>query len=93
MGQKMIKPNDIQSSNTSETESPVLDWDKIVHKNVRTNDNQAVGSIVAVGSDSIVITSQGARHEYSVPKSSVESYNGAEVFLNFPAGHLERFKV
>ena len=82
----MIKPNDNQSSNTSETESPVLDWDKIVHKNVRTNDNQAVGSIVAVDTDSIVITSQGARHEYSVPKSSVESYTELKYFSTFQLG-------
>ena len=85
--------SNLGSSNVSEKEAAVLDWDSIVHKNVSTNDNEAAGSIVAVNTDSIVIASQGARHEYSVPKSSVESYNGAELFLDFPAGQLERFKI
>jgi hypothetical protein len=85
--------DNMESRNISEVEPPVLDWEAIVHKNVRTNDNEAVGTIVAVNKDSIVITSQGARHEYSVPKSNVDLYNGAEVFLNFPSGQLERFKI
>ena len=33
----------------------VLDRDRIVHKNVRTDDYLAVGNIVAVDNDSIVV--------------------------------------
>ena len=71
----------------------VLDWDRIVHKNVRTNDYLVVGNIVAVDNDSIVVMSQGARDEYRLPKSNVEAFNGAEVFLNIPAGELKKFKL
>ncbi len=38
---------------------PVHDWDKVVHKNVRCEDNQSVGNIVAVDSEHIIVTSQG----------------------------------
>jgi hypothetical protein len=31
-----------------EEDSPVLDWDRIVHKNVRSNDGQDAGNIDAV---------------------------------------------
>ena len=51
----------------------ILDWDRVVHKNVRTNDNAAVGNIVAVYNNSIIVMSQGARDEYSIPKSRVWS--------------------
>jgi hypothetical protein len=71
----------------------VLDWDRIVHKNVRTKDYVAVGNIVAVNNNSIIVTSQGARDEYSIPKSMVEAFNGAEVFLNIRFGQLTKFKV
>jgi hypothetical protein len=71
----------------------VLDWDCIVHKNVRTSDNEPVGNIIAVDNDSMIITSQGGRSEYKIPKSKVELFNGAEVFLNFPYGQLRMFKV
>jgi hypothetical protein len=89
----MINQNEMKLSNISETEPPVLDWDIIVHKNVRTKEYQAVGTIVAVDNNSIVVTSQGSRDEYSIPKSEVESFNGAEVFLKFTAMQLRRFKV
>jgi hypothetical protein len=71
----------------------ILDWDRVVHKNVRTNDNAAVGNIVAVNNKSIIVTSQGARDEYIIPKSMVEAFNGAEVFLNIHYGQLRKFKV
>jgi len=58
---------------------PVLNWEGIIHKNVRANDNQSVGNIVAVDNEHIIITSQGGISKYRIPKSSVERYDGAEV--------------
>jgi hypothetical protein len=52
---------------TADDEPAVLDWDSIVHKNVRTKDNEPVGSVVAVNNNSIIVTSQGARDEYYIP--------------------------
>ena len=34
---------------------PVLDWDRIVHKGVRTNDNQDAGNVLSVASDEITV--------------------------------------
>ena len=79
-----------QQINLSE---PVLDWDKVVHKNVRSDDGQAVGNIVAVDSGFIIVTSQGGMGRYRIPKSFVEKYDGAEVFLKVPIIALDGFKV
>ncbi len=57
---------------------PVHDWDKVVHKNISCEDNQSVGNIVAVDRDHVVVTSQGGMSRYRIPKSFVESYDGAD---------------
>jgi hypothetical protein len=74
-------------------DSPVLDWDRIVHKNVRSRDEQDAGNVDAVDADSIVIITEGARKEYKLPKSEVDGFNGAEVFLKLSIAELEKFKV
>jgi hypothetical protein len=76
-----------------EEDAAVLDWDRIVHKNVRAKDGQDAGNVDAVDADSIVIITEGARKEYRLPKSQVEGFNGAEVFLRTTIAELEKFKV
>jgi hypothetical protein len=60
---------------------------------VRAKDNEPVGNVIAVNNNSIIVTSQGARDEYYISKSYIEKYDVAEVFLNFPIGALDRFKI
>jgi hypothetical protein len=74
-------------------EAPVLDWDRIVHKNVRSKDRADVGNVDAVNQDSIVIVTEGARGEYKIPKSEVDRFDGAEVFLKSTLSELRKFKV
>jgi len=54
---------------------------------------QPVVNDTAVKDTSIVITSEGARDEYSVPKEEVEVFNGAEVMLNATIDRFEQFRV
>ena len=75
------------------TESAVLDWDNIVHKNVRSKDGQDAGNVDATDSDSVVIITEGAREEYKIPKSQVDGYNGAEVLLKLTLSELEKYRV
>ena len=75
------------------SEPPVLDWDRIVHKNVRSKDRADVGNVDAVDADSVVIITEGARGEYKIPKSEVEEFDGAEVFLKSTVSELQKFKV
>ena len=62
----------------------VINWDRIIHKNVRTLDNQGMGKVVAVPNDedTIIISSQSGSEQYKIPRSSVSGFNGAEVLLN-----------
>ena len=74
-------------------EPAVLDWDRIIHKNVRSSDEQDAGNVDAINGDSIVVITEGARKEYKISKSQVDGYNGAEVFLKLTAAELERYRV
>jgi len=47
----------------------------------------------AILGDIVVITSQGDRAEYKLPKEQVEGYNGAEVLLKVTLAELEKYKV
>jgi hypothetical protein len=75
------------------SEDPVVNWDSIVHKNVRSKDGQDAGNVDAIEEDTVIITSEGDRKEYNLPKTQVEGYNGAEVFLKITFGELEQYKV
>ena len=54
---------------------------------------QPVGNATAVTDTPIVITSEGAKDEYNVPKEVVEGFNGTEVILDATFDRLEQFKV
>jgi hypothetical protein len=61
----------------------VRDWESTIHKNVRSKDGQDAGNVDAIEGDTVVITSEGDRKEYNLPKSQVEGYDGAEVSENY----------
>jgi hypothetical protein len=76
------------------SEDAVINWDSIIHKNVRSKDGQDAGNVDAIiEGDTVVITSEGDRQEYTVPKSEIEGYNGAEASLKIPFGELNKYKV
>ena len=73
-------------SGGSKDDTPI-DWKEITksNKGVRTNDQQTCGNVIAEDGDNIII-SEGLInvHEFIVPKSKVDYYDGNEVHLNVP---------
>jgi hypothetical protein len=90
--EKQNRFNDTKETEIS-TNSVIEDWDSIIHKGVRTKEMQAIGGVTAVTPTSIIVTSDGARDEYSIPKDEVESYNGSELFIKPTVDRLSQFKV
>ena len=37
------------------------------------------GNVVVINGDSVIISTQGAQHQYKIPKSHVEGYNDASI--------------
>jgi hypothetical protein len=71
----------------------IVNWESIVHKNVRSRDGQDAGNVDAIMENIVVITTQGDRREYNIPKTQVEGFNGAEVTLKNTLDELEAYRV
>ena len=85
-----MSQNPVESKSADTYSSPgdaVVNWDRIIHKNVRTLDNQDMGKVIAVPNDedTIIISSQSGGEQYKIPRSFVSGFNGAEVLLNVTA--------
>ncbi len=89
------RQNRVKDTSRGETSanSVIEDWDSILHKGVRTKEMNSLGNVSAVTESSIIITSEGTKDEYNVPKDEVEGFNGSEVFLNATSDRLDQFKV
>lgn len=74
------------------SEPAVLNWDRIIHKNVRSKEFEDVGNVFAIAGDEITIMGSKSR-EYNVPKSCVEGFSGSEVFLNLSLSELRKYEV
>jgi hypothetical protein len=54
---------------------------------------EGIGNVVAIDGNSVIISSPGAQHEYKIPKSHVEGYNGAEVILYISVTDINSFNI
>jgi hypothetical protein len=48
---------------------------------------------ISIQSTMVVITTEGDRQEYNLPKSEIAGYDGAEVSLKINFGELGKYKV
>lgn len=90
-----MSENPVNSKKSDSKSGAVENWDRIVHKNVRTSDNQGFGKVVAIpnDSDTIVITSQSGSDRYMLPKSAVSGFNGAEVILGITLAEMGSYRM
>jgi hypothetical protein len=77
----------------TKSQAGIEDWDSILKKGARTADSVAIGIVTAVNDNNVVITSDGAKEEFSLPKNEIQSYNGQEVVLNTSYDRLSQYKV
>src|SRR4029078_8328634 len=77
----------------TKSQAAIEDWESILKKGARTGDSVAVGIVTAVNDENVIITSDGAKDEFSIPKNEIQSYNGQEVVLNTTYDRLSQFKV
>jgi hypothetical protein len=71
-----------------------FNWNEIAQakKIVKTSDQTLCGNVVAEYKDNIIIIAHGPKlHEYMVPKSKVDRYDGSDVYLNIPYSLLSSF--
>jgi hypothetical protein len=73
------------------SESAVLNWDRIIHKNVRSKDFKDVGSVFAIAGDDVTVKLWS--REYNIPKTCIEGFKRSEVFLNINFSELSKYEV
>jgi hypothetical protein len=72
-----------------------IDWTELIkdRKGVITKDNQSCGNIIGDNEENIIIEDGAVRqHFYTVPKSAVGIYNGAELTLNISYDELKNYE-
>ena len=75
--------------------STKIDWIELIkdRKGVITKDNQSCGNIIGDDEENIIIEDGAVRqHFYTVPKSAVGTYNGAELTLNISYNELKNYE-
>ena len=70
----------------------MANWESVIHKIVRSNEGNLIGNVDAVDENSILVSSEGGRTRYKIPKHIVHGFDGHEVSLNIQKTKLERFK-
>jgi hypothetical protein len=73
------------------SEPAVLNWDRIIHKNVRSKDFKDVGNVFAIAGDDVTVKLWS--REYNIPKTCVEGFKRSEVFLNINFSELSKYEV
>jgi hypothetical protein len=55
----------------AEDKPSVIDWDRVVNKNVRSKEGEPIGNIVAHMKDSVHIETTGSRGQYMVRQKNM----------------------
>jgi len=69
----------------------ILNWDRLIHKGVRSSDYEDMGNVI--GMDTEYLTLMMGRHEFKIPKTAVQGFNGSEVFLKILALDVYKHEV
>ena len=77
---------------TELSEPAVLDWESVIHKEIRTKDEEPLGYIAAEDEEYIYVLSSRFR-EYRIPKSRVMEFDGSAVLIDLQFERVGRYKI
>lgn len=69
----------------------VEDWESLIHKSIRANDGFLVGNVDAIDHTQVLVSTEGARIRYKIPKHILKGFDDHGVFLKSAKMELERF--
>jgi hypothetical protein len=69
----------------------VEDWEFLIQKSIRVNDGFLVENIDAIDYTQVLVSTEGARIRYKIPKHIVKGFDDYGVFLKSAKMELERF--
>jgi len=83
----MAKEPGLELQGQQSSETLKIPWEEVIHKHVRTSDNQDIGDVDRVGNEFIVVREGTVKqHLYYIPKQYINHYNGSSLFVSVPSG-------
>jgi hypothetical protein len=70
----------------------IYDWEATLHKAVTSKEGDLVGNVDAVDDTSVLVSTEGGRTHYKIPKHMAEGYDGHSVSLKVEKNEMERYK-
>jgi hypothetical protein len=70
----------------------IYDWEATLHRLVTSSEGDLVGNVDAVDDTNVLVSTEGARTHYRIPKHLVEGFDGHSISLKVQKRQLERFK-
>ena len=74
------------------SEPVVPRWDRVIHKNVRSKDRVDIGNVISESGDTFTVM-QGTNIEYNIPKSTVEGFDGSELYLSITYSEVQKYQA
>ena len=69
--------------------SNVPNWDATINKVVNTQEGDLLSNVEATDESAVLVSTEGARTHYRIPKEIVEGFDGHAVSLNVSNNQLE----
>jgi uncharacterized protein (TIGR02271 family) len=89
-----LSENPVNSRESDTKGGPIENWDRIIHKNVRTSDGEGYGKVIAIpDNENVIIISLGSSEQYRLDRANVSGFNGAEVMLDVTAAEMESYRI
>lgn len=89
-----MSENPVNSRESDNKGGPIENWDRIIHKNVRTSDGEGYGKVIAIpDNEDVIIISLGSSEQYRLDRANVSGFNGAEVMLDVTAAEMDSYRI
>jgi hypothetical protein len=73
--------------------SNVPNWDATINKVVNTKEGALIGNVEATDENAVLVSTEGARTQYRIPKDIVEGFDGHAVSLKVSNNEFEQYKT
>ena len=71
----------------------IYDWEATLHKLVTSSEGDLIGNVDAIDDTGVLVSTEGARTHYKIPKNLVEGFDGHSVSLKVDKQALDKFKT
>jgi hypothetical protein len=87
------RPNNVSLIYMRIMSSNIPNWEATLQKIVTSKEGDLIGNVEATDESSVLVSSEGSRAHYRIPKHVVEGFDGHAVSLKVAKTELEQYKA